>query len=203
MRLQAILRIVLVLALVILLGTLSQLYKTELDWTYGDRNSLSEASLELLERMPGPIVFTAFTSADAEMKRTILADLARYQRVRDNIEVEFVDPSRNPQRAREAELAVTRLIGLDHGMAFVVGGIGGIAREHRFADQHHAAIGPHFGNSALGRLDESEHARLAGFGILLCARFGIDECGDGLGKPDGDDLLARLGQFAADPGCPE
>jgi ABC-type uncharacterized transport system involved in gliding motility auxiliary subunit len=102
MRLQAILRIVLVLALVILLGTLSQLYKTELDWTYGDRNSLSEASLELLERMPGPIVFTAFTSADAEMKRTILADLARYQRVRDNIEVEFVDPSHNPQRAREA-----------------------------------------------------------------------------------------------------
>ena len=31
MRLQAILRIVLVLALVILLGTLSQLYKTEFD----------------------------------------------------------------------------------------------------------------------------------------------------------------------------
>lgn len=102
MRLQAILRIVLVLALVILLGTLSQLYKTEYDWTFGGRNSLSEASLELLERMPEPIVFTAFASSDAEVKRTILGDLARYRRVRDNIEVEFVDPSRNPQRAREA-----------------------------------------------------------------------------------------------------
>jgi ABC-type uncharacterized transport system involved in gliding motility auxiliary subunit len=102
MRLQAILRIVLVLALVILLGTLSQLYKTEFDWTYGGRNTLSDASLELLERMPEPIVFTAYTSADAEMKRTVLGDLARYRRVRDNIEVEFVDPSRNPERAREA-----------------------------------------------------------------------------------------------------
>ena len=45
--------------------------------------------------------------------------------------IEFVDQrgdaciQRFAQRAREAELAVTRLIGLDHGMAFVVGGIGG------------------------------------------------------------------------------
>lgn len=104
MRLQAILRIALVLALVVLLGTLSQLYKTEFDWTYGGRNTLSEASRELLERMPGPIVFTAFTSADAEMKRTILGDLGRYRRARDNIEVRFVDPSREPQRAREADI---------------------------------------------------------------------------------------------------
>lgn len=102
MRVQAILRIVLVLALVALLGTLSQLYKTELDWTHGNRNTLTDASLELLERMPGPITFTAFTSSDAQIKRSIRGDLARYLRVRDDIALEFVDPSRQPQRARDA-----------------------------------------------------------------------------------------------------
>ncbi|WP_420428022.1 GldG family protein [Algiphilus sp.] len=101
-RWQHLLRIVLVLALVALIGTASQLYKHTFDWTYGNRNSLSEASVALLQRMPGPITFTAFTSSDAEVKRSVMADLARYRRVKDDIEIRFVDPSRQPQVARSA-----------------------------------------------------------------------------------------------------
>ncbi|MEQ9011796.1 GldG family protein [Algiphilus sp.] len=101
-RWQHLLRIVLVLVLVALVGAASQLYKHSFDWTYGNRNSLSEASVELLARMPGPITFTAFTSSDAEAKRSVMADLARYRRVKDDIEIRFVDPSRQPQVARSA-----------------------------------------------------------------------------------------------------
>lgn len=101
-RLQQLLRIVLVLGVVAVAGVLSQIYKTEFDWTYGGRNSLSEASRQLLARMPEPIVFTAFTSSDAEMKRSIIGDLGRYRRAADNIEIRFVDPSREPQKARAA-----------------------------------------------------------------------------------------------------
>lgn len=102
MRWQHLLRIALVLVLVALAGTASQLYKQSFDWTYSNRNSLSDASKALLERMPGPIVFTAFTSTDAEVKRSITADLARYRRVKDDVDIRFIDPSREPQKARSA-----------------------------------------------------------------------------------------------------
>lgn len=99
---QHLLRIALVLVLVALVGTASQLYKHSFDWTYSNRNSLSEPSKALLDRMPGPIVFTAFTSSDPEVKRSITADLARYRRVKEDVEIRFIDPSREPQKARSA-----------------------------------------------------------------------------------------------------
>lgn len=100
--LQHLLRIALVLAIVVLIGFLSQRYKADFDWTHGGRNTLTEASQRLLERMPETVTFTAFTAGDAEMRRTIEGDLRRYARFKDNIEIDFVDPSLEPQRARDA-----------------------------------------------------------------------------------------------------
>lgn len=99
---QHLLTIALVPVIIAALGWLSLRYKTELDWTAGNRNTLTAASVKLLDSMPEPIHFTAFVYSDGELQRSIKADIERYQREKANIDIEFVDPSKEPQRVQEA-----------------------------------------------------------------------------------------------------
>jgi ABC-type uncharacterized transport system involved in gliding motility auxiliary subunit len=99
---QHLLTIALVPVLIVVAGYLSIQFKTDFDWTYGGRNTLTQDSRDLLSRMPDPITFTAYSPADSEIKREITGDLMRYKREKDNIVIEFVDPSREPERTRAA-----------------------------------------------------------------------------------------------------
>lgn len=90
------------IAVLVMLGWLSVRYKAELDWTAGKRNSISVASQKQLAAMPDPITFTAFIpSGDAEARNGLQFDVARYQRHKKNITLNFVDPSAQPQKVRE------------------------------------------------------------------------------------------------------
>ena len=95
----------LLIAVVIgLLGFLSVRYKLEADWTAGGRNTLTPASQKLLKQMPEPIKFTGFLYPDSETRRDIDMWIARYKRVKPNIEVEFVDPSKDPAKVKEYKI---------------------------------------------------------------------------------------------------
>ena len=108
--LQQVFSAVLFVAVLAMLGWLSNKYKVELDWTAGSRNTLTEASAKLLAALPDPIAFKVFIYPRSEMRQALEADIRRYQRVKPNITVEFIDPSTNPQKVRDYVVATTQAI---------------------------------------------------------------------------------------------
>lgn len=105
---------VLFLAVIILLGWLSARYKTEFDWTAGNRNTLTAPSLKQLNAMPGPIIFTVFAPSGADVRRDIETDLARYRRAKSDIQLAFVDPSANPQKVKEYKVSAIGEVVVDY-----------------------------------------------------------------------------------------
>ena len=99
--LQQLVSVVLFVGVLAMLGWLSNKYTLEADWTAGNRNTLTDASRKLLDALPGPITFKVFIYPRSEMRQALEADIRRYQRVKSDITLEFVDPSTNPQQVRE------------------------------------------------------------------------------------------------------
>jgi ABC-type uncharacterized transport system involved in gliding motility auxiliary subunit len=94
------LSIVLIVAVAGLLIFVSNRYRWDADWTYGNRNSLTQASQRVLAAMPGEIKFTAFAPLGPE-REPIRNRINRYRRHRDDIVLTFVDPAKNPRKVRE------------------------------------------------------------------------------------------------------
>lgn len=101
LRLQQAFTLVLVLMLIAVLAGLSLRFNYEADWTAQNRNSLTQASIRLLEGLPGDIQVTAFVVPNADMHREIKAFFARYRRIKSNIGLTFIDPQKKPAKARE------------------------------------------------------------------------------------------------------
>ncbi|KAA3626996.1 MAG: ABC transporter [Proteobacteria bacterium] len=106
LRLESYLFIALLLAAVGLLGWLSTRHGFESDWTASGRNSLSDASRQLLTSLDQPLRITAFARPD-EMLRGRIEDLInRYRRVKSDLQLEMVNPDTAPQRVRELDVTV-------------------------------------------------------------------------------------------------
>jgi ABC-type uncharacterized transport system involved in gliding motility auxiliary subunit len=99
--LQQLVSAVLFVAVLGMLGWLSTRYTVELDWTAGNRNTLTDASAKQLATMTDPIKFSIFMYPRSDLRPALEADIRRYQRVKPDITVEFIDPSSNPQKVRE------------------------------------------------------------------------------------------------------
>ncbi len=111
LRLQALLFVVLLLLSVGLLGWLSARYTFEADWSAGGRNTLSDASTSLLRELPGEVSIEGWAREAPPLLRRAITDLvARYQRHKPDIRLEFVNPDREPQRARELGISDGELI---------------------------------------------------------------------------------------------
>lgn len=100
MRFQHLITIVLILAATFLLGWVATTYTWATDWTYANRNSLTDASKRVLDSMPGTITFTAYAYPGPK-RQTIRDSLYRYRRYDDNIRLVFVNPASNPQKMRK------------------------------------------------------------------------------------------------------
>lgn len=105
-RLKNSLAILLIAAAAAALLFLAERYKWEADWTYGNRNFLTDASRQVLDAMPGTIEFTAYVAPGPE-RQSIRNRIERYRRYRGDIGLTFVDPAKNPPKMRE--------LGLDDG----------------------------------------------------------------------------------------
>lgn len=97
---QAISAIVFV-GIVTMLGWLSTRYKLEADWTAGHRNTLTEPSVKFLGTLKDPVKFLVFTYPRSENRQSLEADIARYQRIKPDVSVEFIDPTANPNKVKE------------------------------------------------------------------------------------------------------
>lgn len=96
------------LLIIVILGLLafaSTRFKTELDWTANKRNTLTASSVTLLKAMPDPITFYVFAPSGADIRRAVSEDLGKYQRVKKDLSIEYVDPSLSPQKVREFNIS--------------------------------------------------------------------------------------------------
>jgi ABC-type uncharacterized transport system involved in gliding motility auxiliary subunit len=106
LRIQQTTFIVLFLAVIGLLAFLSDRYDFETDWTMNQRNTLSEASQTLLQSLDQLPVFTVYATEEEQIRKPIDEILRRYQRVRPEIEIRFVNPELEPDLARELGISV-------------------------------------------------------------------------------------------------
>ncbi|MDX1497370.1 MAG: GldG family protein, partial [Salinisphaeraceae bacterium] len=106
-RFQHYISIALIFVVVGMLAWLSDRYIATADWTANSRNTLTEQSRKLLATMPDTISFKVFIYPDKNLKRDIEARLDMYQREKDNIEIEFIDPAKDPVMAREMGVAAS------------------------------------------------------------------------------------------------
>ena len=93
--------VLLLIALIVVLGVLSTRFSAAVDWTAGNRNTLTEASQAQLASMDGPIIVRAFVYSGDPLRREVEQDFGRYQRAKPDVELRFVDPSTQPQQVRE------------------------------------------------------------------------------------------------------
>lgn len=101
-RLQNWLFVVLFVGVIAMLAWLTTRHSFDADWTAGQRNTLTEASRQLVASIDAPITVTAFVR-DTDAQRRPIEDLvARYQRHHDGFTLEFVNPDVDPDRARRA-----------------------------------------------------------------------------------------------------
>lgn len=94
--------VVLLLAVAALVLFLAREYHVQFDWTRGGRNSLSEASRNVLATIEPPVQITAFASEASGLRKGITGFVARYQQAKHNISLQFVDPNTDPARVRDA-----------------------------------------------------------------------------------------------------
>lgn len=103
--------VVLFLVLVSLVAYLSYQYHYSRDITQGNRNTLTEGSKNVLKQMQGPVTMTVFASKDntangETFRRDMSNFIARYQRTKPDIKVNFVSPAEEPKLTQEAGIKV-------------------------------------------------------------------------------------------------
>lgn len=89
-----------------LLAWVSTRYSFELDWTANQRNSLSEASSALLKVIDGPVTAIAYATEDENLRRGIQDLLKRYQRVKPDLQLTFVNPEQEPEQVRQLNITL-------------------------------------------------------------------------------------------------
>ena len=105
-RLNSLVTLLLIVCLTILLAWLSVRYQTQMDWTQSGRHTLSHASQEVLDRMEGPVEITAYAREDAALRQAVEKIVGRYQRLKTDISLHFVNPDTVPDEVRNAGISV-------------------------------------------------------------------------------------------------
>jgi ABC-type uncharacterized transport system involved in gliding motility auxiliary subunit len=90
------------------LGYLAMHHPVQRDVTYNASNSLEPGSVEVLSQLSGPVNFTVYaTEQDARLGdiRKIIRDfLSLYQRYKPDIRLVFIDPDKEAEKARAAQI---------------------------------------------------------------------------------------------------
>lgn len=90
------------LALISLLGYLSYQNRIFQDVTQDNRNTVSADSINLLKKMNGAVSITAFAPEDDVLRQNIKNFIARYQRSKPDIYLQFINASIDPKLAQKA-----------------------------------------------------------------------------------------------------
>ncbi|MCK5664864.1 MAG: GldG family protein [Thiotrichaceae bacterium] len=97
--------VLLLLSLFGLLAFLSTRYISISDWTVNGQNSLNEVSIKLLENLTDPVEIVSYTNKKS-VQQAIQELISRYQRVKKDISLIFVDPNLDPDKVRNLQLSI-------------------------------------------------------------------------------------------------
>lgn len=75
------------------------------DWTAAGRNTLSQETTALLDKLDGELKITLFASQDSPLRRHVTDLVARYRQHKADMALEFRVPAESPQQARDAGVA--------------------------------------------------------------------------------------------------
>ncbi|KZC17443.1 ABC transporter [Rhodanobacter sp. FW510-R12] len=87
-------------------GYLSTRYAHQADWTANGRTSLSAESRAVLARFDGPVEIVSYANPQGDLRRTVAGFLQRYQAVKPDLGLRFVDPQLDPAKMRELGITV-------------------------------------------------------------------------------------------------
>ncbi len=107
-RLQNTATVILFLVVIGLLAWLSTRYHWQTDWTASGRNTLSIASVELLQQLDSPVRIDAFARNNelTPVRKAIAELIGRYQHHKPDIELRFINPDSAPDQVRDAGIMV-------------------------------------------------------------------------------------------------
>ena len=97
---------VLLLAVAVLLAWLSLRFPFQADWTRTGRHTLSDASIEILKQVEGPLEITAYAREQLDLRDAIKKLIGKYQRVKKDIILRFVNPDAVPDEVRSLGIDV-------------------------------------------------------------------------------------------------
>ncbi len=110
--------VLLVAVLAALLALLAREYRGQWDWTGSGRNTLSSASIEVLGKLNGPVIVTAYATPQdprlGDLRKHIRDFIVRYQRAKPDLKLEFVDPREQPKAAARAGVQVNGELVVEH-----------------------------------------------------------------------------------------
>lgn len=90
------------------LNYLASHHRLQRDVTYAASNSLAASSVDVLKQLSGPVSVTVYaTEQDAhqgDIRKVIRDFLSLYQRYKSDILLTFIDPEKEPEKAREARI---------------------------------------------------------------------------------------------------
>jgi len=104
----------LVIIIVFFLATLSIRYNWAWDWAEGDRNSLSDTSIKVIEKLQSPLTITSFSPEYRELRRRIRSVIAPYQRANSKVSLRFVTPSAQPALTRKLGIRASGELRLEY-----------------------------------------------------------------------------------------
>lgn len=109
----------LVVALALLAGHLARQHRAQWDLTLAARHTLSQASLDTLRGLKGPVSVTAYATQQdprlGDLRGMIRDFLAPYQRAKADFSLRFVDPVEQPKAAQAAGIQTNGEMVVEHG----------------------------------------------------------------------------------------
>jgi ABC-type uncharacterized transport system involved in gliding motility auxiliary subunit len=110
--------VLLLLALATIAVVLARERHVQWDLTTSGRNTLSAASAEILSKLDGPVQITAYATPKdprlGDLRKLIRDFVARYQRIKRDVTLEFVDPREQPKAAAQAGVQVNGELVIEH-----------------------------------------------------------------------------------------
>jgi ABC-type uncharacterized transport system involved in gliding motility auxiliary subunit len=115
---QSALFVALFLALVTLVAFIAGEYRKEWDVTRAARNSLSQATLDVLRQLDGPVSVTAYAitkdAAGNNIHKAIQERFRPYLRAKRDMTLTLVDPREDPKRAQAAQVRMPNVLTIEY-----------------------------------------------------------------------------------------
>ncbi len=109
--------ILLLVAIIGMLGWLSQRHNQWWDWSGNQGNSLATDSIQLVSQLQEPLTFELFASPSGQSRIKNLALLKRYQRQQpERINIEVIDPAQQPEYSRDKNITIDGEVVLHYGI---------------------------------------------------------------------------------------